>query len=180
MRVCLLLIPVPLVPLFLSTLHAKQPPNPPNLQTRKTGADWPGFLGPTGDSVSSETGILTPWPKQGPRLVWKTAVGEGYGAPSVSQGRLFLFDRVGNKARLRCLKSESGEELWKFEYPSEYRDKYGYNGGPRCCPVVDEDRVYLYGAEGMLHCLGVSDGKPLWKVDTLAEFGVVQDFFGVG
>src|SRR5262249_29375804 len=40
--------------------------------------------------------------------------------------------------------------------------------------------VFLYGAEGMLHCLGVNDGKPLWKVDTHAEFGVIQNFFGVG
>ncbi len=32
----------------------------------------------------------------------------------------------------------------------------------------------------MLHCLAVEDGKPIWKVDTTAEFGVVQNFFGVG
>src|SRR5262249_55102080 len=42
------------------------------------------------------------------------------------------------------------------------------------------DRVYAYGAEGVLHCLRVADGKPLWKVDTAAEFNVIQNFFGVG
>jgi outer membrane protein assembly factor BamB len=78
------------------------------------------------------------------------------------------------------MKSETGAELWRFEYPTHYRDKYNYNGGPRCCPVVDGNRVYIYGAEGVLHCLRVADGKPLWKVDTRAEFGVVQNFFGVG
>src|ERR1700730_16617711 len=30
---------------------------PPDLGTRKRGGDWPGFLGPAGTSVSSETGI---------------------------------------------------------------------------------------------------------------------------
>jgi outer membrane protein assembly factor BamB len=150
------------------------------LNTRFEGTDWPSFLGPTGDSISPEKGLIAPWPKQGPRLVWKTPVDEGYGAPAISKGRLFVFDRVANSARLRCLNAETGQFLWKFEYPTNYRDKYGYNGGPRSCPVVDDDRVYLYGAEGMLHCLRVSDGKPLWKVDTVADFGVIQNFFGVG
>ena len=59
-------------------------------------------------------------------------------------------------------------------------DLYGYSVGPRCSPVVDGDRVYMYGVEGMLHCLRVEDGKLIWKVDTIADFQVRQNFFGVG
>ena len=154
--------------------------NVPALNTRQTGNDWTGFLGPTGNSISSETGLLKPWPRQGLRLVWKAAVGEGYGAPSISKGRLLIFDRVEQSARLRCLNAETAELLWKFDYPTNYRDKYGYNGGPRCCPVIDDERVYIYGAEGMLHCVRITDGKLLWKVDTLADFGVIPNYFGVG
>jgi outer membrane protein assembly factor BamB len=151
---------------------------PPDLRTRKTGVDWPHFLGPTRDSVSPEKGLLTPWPEKGPRVVWEKEVGSGYGAPAVSRGRVFVFDRHANSARLTCLKAETGEFLWKFEYPTEYRDKYGYNNGPRSCPVVDDDRVYTFGAEGMLHCVRAVDGKLVWKVDTRKEFNVVQNFFG--
>jgi outer membrane protein assembly factor BamB len=152
----------------------------PDLRTRKTGDDWPCFLGPTGDSVSREKGIAAPWPKEGPKLVWQKELGVGYAMPSVSRGRLFVFDRVRNRARLRAWNAETAETLWTFEYPTDYRDHYGYNGGARCCPVIDDDRVYIYGAEGMLHCVSARDGKPVWKVDTKAEFGVVQNFFGVG
>jgi outer membrane protein assembly factor BamB len=160
--------------------------SPPYLGTRKAGTDWPRFLGPTGDSVSSEKGILAPWPKKGLRIVWQKEAGEGYSAPVISRGRLFFFDRHDDKpggagkARLSCMKSETGEPLWKFEYPSDYHDKYDYSRGPRCCPVVDGERVYLHGVEGMLHCLRVTDGKLLWKVDTKTRFGIVQNFFGVG
>src|SRR3954470_19688153 len=66
---------------------------PPDLRTRKTGDDWPGFLGPNGDSTSREQGILTKWPAAGPPLVWQRPVGSGYAMPSISRGRLFLFDR---------------------------------------------------------------------------------------
>jgi len=152
---------------------------PPDLRTRRTGSDWPGFLGPIGTSVSTEKGILTPWPAGGLRLVWQRTTGLGYGMPSISRGRLFQFERHGDRACLLCLKSETGDLLWRFEYPTQYEDLYGYDNGPRCCPVVDDNRVYIFGAEGMLHCLRVADGKPLWKVDTKETFGVVQNFFGV-
>src|SRR5262249_34535762 len=124
-------------------------------------------------------GITAPWPDN-LRVVWEKRTGTGYGMPAVSRGRLFLFDRVRDRARLTAFKSETGEVLWTFDYPTDYQDLYNYNNGPRCCPVVDGDRVYVYGAEGMLHCVRALDGKAVWKVDTRADFGVVQNFFGVG
>jgi outer membrane protein assembly factor BamB len=155
-------------------------PLPPDLWTRKSGQDWPHFLGPTGDSVSAEKGLIAPWPAAGPKIVWQKEVDVGYAMPSVSRGRLFQFDRFRNRARLRAWKAETAEPLWTFEYPTNYRDQYGYNGGPRCCPVLDGGRVYIYGAEGMLHCVRAGDGKLVWKVDTASEFGVIPNFFGVG
>jgi outer membrane protein assembly factor BamB len=152
----------------------------PDQGTRKAGVDWPAFLGPSGDSVSPETGIIAPWPAEGLRLIWERKLGGGYAMPCISRGRAFVFDRVAERVRLTACKSETGEELWTFTYPTDYEDLYNYSNGPRCFPIVDGDRVYLYGPEGMLHCLRVTDGKVLWKVDTRATFGVVQNFFGVG
>lgn len=144
------------------------------------GSDWPTFLGPTGDGKSPETGILTAWPDGGPPLVWQRRLGESFGIGSVSRGRFYQFDRYGDDARLTCMDAETGKEIWRFEYPTDYVDMYGYNGGPRCSPVIDEDRVYIFGVEGMLHCVRTTDGTPIWKVDTAKQFGVVQNFFGVG
>jgi outer membrane protein assembly factor BamB len=153
---------------------------PPDLGTRKQGVDWPVFLGPTGDSKSSEKGILTTWDAEQPRLVWQHKLGTSYGAPTVARGRLFQFDRFDDQARLYCLNAETGEELWRYEYTTGYEDMYGYNNGPRCSPVVDGDRVYAYGVDGVLVCVRAIDGKPVWKVDVNSKFGVVQNFFGVG
>lgn len=150
----------------------------PAVSTR--GSDWPTFLGPTGDGKSPERGILASWPEGGPRVVWQRRLSESYGIGSISRGRYYQFDRFGPNARLTCMEARTGKEVWNFEYPTDYEDMYGYNGGPRCSPVMDEDRVYIFGVEGMLHCLQASDGKPIWKVDTAEQFGVVQNFFGVG
>ena len=35
-----------------------------------TAADWPGFRGPNRDAVSTETGLLKQWPKEGPPKAW--------------------------------------------------------------------------------------------------------------
>ncbi len=144
------------------------------------GADWPHFLGPTSDGKSSETGILTDWPPEGPPIVWTRPLGTGYGVGSVADGRFYQFDRHGDQARLDCLDSQTGELIWEFEHPSDYEDLLGYNNGPRSSPVIDGDRVYIHGAEGMLHCLRTEDGSIVWKVDTFEQFGVVQNYFGVG
>jgi outer membrane protein assembly factor BamB len=93
---------------------------------------------------------------------------------------MFQFDRFGDKARLYCLNAETGEQIWQFESPTDYQDMYGYNNGPRCSPVIDDDRVYALGVDGRLFCCRAIDGKLLWEVDTNKEFGVVQNFFGVG
>ncbi len=151
-----------------------------DLGTRQNGSDWPIFLGPTRDSKSPEQGIRTNWNEKPLKIVWQRQLGEGYGIGSISKGRYLQADRAGNQARLVCLNAETGKELWKFEYPTDYVDMYGYDGGPRCSPVIDGERVYMYGVEGMLHCLSLTSGELLWKVDTVKDFGVVQNFFGIG
>ncbi len=142
-------------------------------------SDWPTILGPTRNNVSTEKGIITPWPKTGLKKLWECDLGIGYAPPVVAGGRLFHFDRFNDNARLTCREATTGKELWKFEYPTAYVDRYGYEPGPRACPVVDGDRVYLHGVEGMIYCLKTEDGKELWKLDTREKYNFHQNFFGV-
>ncbi|HEX3316217.1 MAG TPA: PQQ-binding-like beta-propeller repeat protein [Gemmataceae bacterium] len=143
-------------------------------------SDWPAFLGPTGNSVSPEKGLKTPWPKEGPKILWQRELGIGYAMPTISRGKLYHVERVGDTVRIICMTADTGKELWTFEYPTDYRDRYNYNGGPRGCPIVDGDLVFVHGVEGMLHCLNAENGKLVWKLDTKKEFGFAQNFFGVG
>jgi outer membrane protein assembly factor BamB len=144
------------------------------------GSDWPKFLGPLGTSVSTEKGIISPWPKDGPKILWHKEVGPGYGMPTIGKGKLYHFDRAGMNLRLTCMDARTGESRWTYEYASVYKDQFGYNNGPRCSPIIDGDNVYIYGVEGQLHCVRADGGNLVWKVNVNKEFNVIQNFFGVG
>ncbi len=175
---------LPLLALLLSLacplpLHGEET-LPEDIGTRHTGIDWPDFLGPGRAGKSPETGLITDWTSQPPRIVWQIELGTSYSSPAISRGRLVHFDRHGDNDRVTCRESETGRELWRVEHPSGYTDLLNYNNGPRCSPVIDGNRVYTFSAEGTLQCVRLEDGKRLWLVDTKKEFGVVQNFFGVG
>jgi outer membrane protein assembly factor BamB len=145
-----------------------------------SAGEWPGFLGPNRNGKSAERGLPRDWPAEGPRIVWQSPVGTTYAAPAISDGRLFHFARFGNAARLSCFDAQTGEFIWKCEHPTNYEDLLGYNNGPRATPVVHDDSVFTYSAEGVLQCVRAADGKPVWRVDTMKDFYVVKNFFGVG
>ncbi len=111
---------------------------------------------------SEEKGLELQWPAK-PSLIWHTALGPGYGNGVTQSGRFFVADRLAGQERLQCLHAESGEVLWSFQEPVSYIDAYGYNAGPRCSPLADRDRVYLYGVAGNLTCLDMASGKKIME-----------------
>ncbi|MFN0101240.1 MAG: PQQ-binding-like beta-propeller repeat protein [Bryobacteraceae bacterium] len=141
--------------------------------------DWPSFLGPSHNGVSRETRIGKKFPANGPPLVWEMTKGTGYTSPAVVGDKLVFLYRRGNQEVVDCLHPESGERYWQHTYATSFEDRYGYNNGPRSSPVVDGDRAYLVGAEGVLHCLSLLSGQVLWRRQLRDEYKVPQDFFGV-
>ena len=140
--------------------------------------DWPQFLGPTRNSKYAPTDVTTVFPKAGPPLVWKKAIGQGFSTPVVADGKLILFHRLRDKETVECLDAATGKEIWRFDYPTRYRDDFGFDEGPRSTPSISAGRVYTFGAEGVLHCLDFATGKKVWAVDTYQQFDVRKGFLG--
>lgn len=141
--------------------------------------DWVSFLGPTHDGHSIESPLLKEFPETGPNLVWEMKTGSSYSSPAIRGERLVYFHRIGEEDTVECLNPETGQFYWRFSYPTQYQDRYGYNNGPRASPVIDGEWVYVYAANGMLHCLHLETGQVRWKRHLSREFRVPQDFFGV-
>ena len=142
------------------TLFSLAPPAP---------ADWPWAYGPSRDHTSPQTGLLRSWPEAGPKLLWTTPMGAGFGGPAVSAGKVYLLDRdekVGDT--LRALDLASGKELWNFSYPAPGSFMFA---GSRTTPTVDGDLVYIVGPMGDLHAISTTTHKPVWRKNIWKDFG---------
>jgi outer membrane protein assembly factor BamB len=142
------------------------------------GADWPQFLGPNRNGTCPAAQIALTWPKEGPPQLWQRKVGEGFSAPVVSGGKLILFHRVGDQETVEALDAGKGGSIWKSDYPTHYRDDFGFDEGPRATPAVADGRIFTYGADGMLSCWALETGAKQWSVDTPKEFHSGKGFFG--
>jgi len=141
--------------------------------------DWPRFLGPYANGTSGETGLLDRWSKEGPPKLWSKPIGTGYSAPSVIDNDLLLHHRIEDEEIVECFDAPTGKPKWRYAYPSQFIDPYGYNNGPRSSPLLTSNRCFTLGAEGKLLCLD-RDGKLVWQRDTGSEWTVPKAFFGVG
>jgi len=148
------------------------------LSVSASAQDWPQFLGPTRSGVYPGNDLAAKWPPGGPPVLWKKDIGQGFATPSVSQGRLILFHRVADKEVVEALDAATGRPVWSFDYPTHYRDDFGFDEGPRAAPTIAGGRVYTFGAEGMLHCLDFASGRKIWSLDTFHQFQVEKGFFG--
>jgi len=144
-----------------------------------SASDWPQFLGPTRNGVYAGADLAESWPKEGPPIVWRKKVGQGFSGPAVSGGSMILFHRTGDKEAVECLEAGTGKPLWSFDYPTGYRDDFGFDEGPRATPTIAQGKVFTFGAEGLLHCLDFQTGKKIWSVSTKTEFGASKGFFGM-
>ncbi len=136
------------------------------------GQDWPQFLGPNGNSTSSQKKLLRTWAATGPQVLWTVQIGIGYGGTAVKDGKVYLLDRndkVGDK--IRCFELSSGNELWNFEYSAEGSFPFP---GSRSVPAVDDKNVYSCGPLGDLYCIDINTHKPVWNKNIWKDFGGTQ------
>jgi outer membrane protein assembly factor BamB len=140
--------------------------------------DWPQFLGPNRNGTYTGPPLLEAWGPSGPKVVWRKQVGQAFAGPAVVQNRVLLFHRVGNEEVLESLDTKTGATAWRYAYPTNYRDDFGFDEGPRAVPVVADGIVYTFGAQGQLHAVDLAKGTRVWSEDTMKRFNVPKGFFG--
>ena len=145
------------------------------------GANWPEYRGPNGDGISSEK-ISIPWPVNGPKRLWKVNTPGGFSSFAVAEGKVFTIvaRNIAGTPVAVCvaLDAGTGAELWAAPtgvamFPrGGDKGAEGNNGGdgPRSTPTVSGNRVYVYSADMVLHCLDSATGTPVWKKEIAREF----------
>ena len=139
--------------------------------------EWPQYRGPHNDGISRETGLAKTWPANGPKVLWKAPMGEGYSAIAVSDGRLYTMFAQGQDEFVHCLDSATGKEAWRARIDANFINDQG--NGPRGTPTIDGGLVYALGAQAKLVALNAADGKLVWEQDLQKNLGAKVPIWGV-
>ncbi|QEG22628.1 outer membrane protein assembly factor BamB family protein [Mariniblastus fucicola] len=153
--------------------------------------DWPRWMGSDRTNTWNETGLIESFPEGGPKILWRTPIAGGYSGAAIADGKVLITDfvtdanvKIGNferrefdgTERILCLNESDGKVIWKHEHAVRYT--ISYPSGPRCTPVIENDRVWTLGAEGNLFCFNLEDGKILWEKDLRKEYNTTAALWG--
>lgn len=130
--------------------------------------DWPDWRGPGRDGHVPRLPARLP---ETPKIIWKkAAMTGGLAGLSVSGQRLILAERDFAEEHdvYRCLNADTGELLWRVEFP--VRGNLDFGQSPRATPLIHDGKAYLLGAFGELRCVSVANGKLIWKRHLVNEF----------
>ena len=143
----------------------------------QSGFDWPQFRGVNRDGISNESGLLQSWPAEGPKVLWKVSVGDGYSSISVSNGRLYTMFSDGDSEVVAAFDATSGKEVWRYKLDSNFVNDQG--NGPRSTPTLDGDILYALSGQGMLAALNVKDGSKVWDHNLQKDLNGKVPIWGV-
>ena len=82
--------------------------------------------------------------------------------------------------RIEAIDATTGKSLWRKDFDATYSGGINPDLGPRCVPLVHDERVYVFGAAGDLHCVSLSDGAKVWSRAAYQDFNGQEGYFGAG
>lgn len=146
-----------------------------------SAGDWPQILGPQRNGEAESESLANSWPKDGPKTVWSIPVGSGFAGVAVAGNKVALFHRIADdREELAVLNAKNGDTIWSKNAPTSYAGSIVEDNGPRSVPLIHNEVVISFGAEGLLSCYKLADGAQLWKRDTHADFHAPSGYFGAG
>jgi outer membrane protein assembly factor BamB len=144
------------------------------MSAHAVASDWPQWRGPQRNGIAEESGLLKPWPAEGPKLLWQVDdIGDGFSTPAVVGTSIYLMSNRGMENEfVQALSTEDGRPIWTT--------RVGNVGNPdqeppypkaRSTPTVDGDSIYALGSDGDLVCLEAKSGRIRWQKSIRKEFG---------
>ncbi|MDR2811305.1 MAG: PQQ-binding-like beta-propeller repeat protein [Tannerellaceae bacterium] len=125
------------------------------------------WRGTARNGVYEETGLLKSWPPGGPQLLWNyDGLGEGHTSVAVANNKIYVTGMTDSTGYLYVFDLQ-GKLLHKKPYGLEWNTNYN---GSRSTVHVNDGRLYLFSARGVLSCLNEQTLEKIWSKNILTDF----------
>lgn len=141
-------------------------------------ADFPQFFGPRRDGKLDGPQLVRDWAAQPPRQLWRRRVGEAWSGFAVRGRRAVTQEQYGEEEAVVCYDVASGDRLWEHRDTARYATTLG-GVGPRATPTIEANRVFVQGATGVLTCLELATGEPVWSRNILQDNNAALPEWGI-
>jgi enterochelin esterase-like enzyme/outer membrane protein assembly factor BamB len=111
-------------------------------------------------------------------LGWKRALGSGYSALAVSDGRVMAMFADGDADYLAAFDVATGDEIWRYRIADTYAGHDGSHDGPISTPLVNGGRVYGLGAHGDLFAVDARSGAKVWAINIVEAVEAKPPHYG--
>src|SRR4051812_3895355 len=154
-----------LAPLFLSLLSA--------FGVQAADSNWPQFGGPRRDFNIAPGDLPDKWPDQGPKVLWKRPLGDGYSGIAVDSGVAYTIYETKDQDSVIALDAKTGKTIW--EHPLSRSTNHSLDlsqgPGPHSTPLVVNGRVFAVNTVGRLAALDAKTGAVIWELNLWDKYG---------
>lgn len=139
--------------------------------------DWPQFLGPQRNGVSSEVNLIDRWPENGVKIAFRVPGGEGMSGISILGETLVTLAHRDDRQVALALDAKTGKERWVTDLGEYYKNPMG--NGPRAAPTLVMDRAFVFTGDGILLALDLNDGRVIWRTNVLKQLRGKEADYGM-
>jgi len=140
-------------------------------------ANWPGFRGADRSGVIRGVSIDTDWSSAPPTELWRRSVGPGWSSFAINGDVFYTQEQRGGDEIVSAHRVSTGVPVWRHADPVRFEEGMG-GPGPRATPTVAANRVFTFGATGLLNALDAANGRLLWSRNTVTDLDAATPMWG--